>query len=301
MEDETMIKKLKLRFEFYKYLLGTVMIAILTLGFNWTIELLKHNAVIRERNAESFTRFMDNLQDEDDPVKQLSLVKALAMIENNLASESKDSTSGFNGLFNYLKELHDKRVELENDKLKDEYRFQAHQEAAERYAPKEVKRMKSVTETIDDPKSSAEAVEKAQKELIELKENNQYISNLSTINQEVIETDKVINKVNKQSQLTSTPEKSQQRYNVKDTWFKEGYSVTFGEITILCKKLIPSDKSATILIEDNSGFKEEFLISEGREKHLASEKYIFKFDRMGRAGKNPFNYAVYFKIKIKEE
>lgn len=89
--------------------------------------------------------------------------------------------------------------------------------------------------------------------------------------------------------------------NSTTTWFKEGYYRPFEKLKIVLAKLSTSKQFAVIEIRDDDyNLKTNFYIDlkSSKEFFIDDKKYKFTFNNIGRAGKNPFNKAVYFTIAI---
>jgi hypothetical protein len=83
------------------------------------------------------------------------------------------------------------------------------------------------------------------------------------------------------------------------SWFKEGYYRPFNNLKIVLAKLSSSNHYAVIEVRNNDyELLTNFYIDlkSSKEFPALGKKYRFTFDNIDKAGKNPFNKAVYFTI-----
>lgn len=87
----------------------------------------------------------------------------------------------------------------------------------------------------------------------------------------------------------------------EESWFKEGYFRQFGETRISLDQFRSNIATISINLVDpktNKKVKEigEFTLKKGEKESVESDEFIYEiiFQRIGNAGKNPFNNAVYF-------
>jgi hypothetical protein len=87
----------------------------------------------------------------------------------------------------------------------------------------------------------------------------------------------------------------------EESWFKEGYFRQFGETRITLKQFKSDIATISITLvnpKTNKFVKEigEFTLKQGEKESVEEGKFIYEiiFQRIGSAGKNPFNKAVFF-------
>jgi Papain family cysteine protease len=101
---------------------------------------------------------------------------------------------------------------------------------------------------------------------------------------------------------TEEPNTSNNNSSLLTAWFKEGYYQPFNQLKIVLAKLSTSKKFAVIEIRDKEyNLKTKFYVDlkTSKEFYVDGQKYNFTFDNIEKAGKNPFNKAVYFTLSLR--
>ncbi|MFT5818852.1 MAG: hypothetical protein ACI8ZM_000073 [Crocinitomix sp.] len=87
----------------------------------------------------------------------------------------------------------------------------------------------------------------------------------------------------------------------EESWFKAGYFRQFGETRVSLDKFQSDVASISIKLIDSQTNKEtkkigSFTLKPGEKERIETDRFIYEivFQRIGSAGKNPFNKAVYF-------
>lgn len=164
---------------------------------------------------------------------------------------------------------------------------------------KEIEDLKEKNKTFNK-KDNQENYEKNSSEIISL---NQELDSIIQSNEFVQESVNVADTLEKKINIEletpkTTPLKNQLLFE-EESWFKEKYYREFGETRVSLKKLTKRSKVATIDIKVGPDKIGTLNIKEGKKDSITHQGFIYEitFLRIGKAGKNPFTNAVFFKYR----
>ena len=294
------LERVKLRNELLRFFFGTFLIAVLTMGFNALLKYweLKSEADILRYNT--YDKYLDRFDNTKDKIDKIVLAKTLSFI-----APDEELRKGYEGLYQFLEKNYGKESELAKAKIEKE----TEQQIAERNfmlsKPDVATEFKSLASKLDARDLEPNQKMEAEKKYDELVNSNPELKEIVTLESKIKETESLIESVKKESTIpTNSTVLVEDSYITKNGWFKEGYMVNYGDIRINCDELDTKNGQAEIRVEEkvNGTFTSlsTFVIDEGKSKEISGGKYVFRFTRIGKAGKNPFNTAVYFEFKMRE-
>ena len=297
-KKDTPIEKIKLRNELLRFIFGTFLIAVLTLGFNALLKYWEYQNQNGRIRYNTYEKYLDRFDNAEDRIDKIVLARTLSYI-----SPDKELRNGYKEMYKFLEITYGKENELEKSKLIKEVEQRIMKDNFEEQKPDIIAEFDSVARDLENEDIGQEDKVQAKKRYNELITSNPDLNQIVNLDNEIKETESSLENIRKESTIPTKNDKKQ-NYSTNSGWFKEGYKVTYEKVRIICDGLNKKNKVAEIKLQEYSNDKFEdvlsFKLNEGEVKEISNGKYIFLFKRIGKAGKNPFTKAVYFDFKVKK-
>ncbi len=298
-KNNTSLEKIKLRNELLRFFFGTFLIAVITLGFNALLKHWEYQSESKKMRYDTYEKYLDRFDITEDRIDKIVLARTLSYI-----APDKELKNGYQEMYLFLERTYGKENELEKSKIAKEVEQNVMKDNFILQKPDVIEEFASVVKDLEKEEITQEEKVQAKKRLNEIVTSNPELNQIVNLDNEIKETENMIENVRKESTIPSKNDNDKkQNYLTKNGWFKEGYMVTYDNVRIICDGLDTKNKVAEIRLQEYSNDKfdnvSSFKIKEGEIKEISNGKYIFNFIRIGKAGKNPFNKAVYFDFKIK--
>ncbi|MBO6606248.1 hypothetical protein [Psychroserpens sp.] len=288
MEKENNLKKREQNFSLIKFILGTVFLGFIGQWINLDIQQSKIDLDIRKEETKGLQGFLDRYTSIEIPEKKLDFLKFMSTI-----SQSPEVRERYDNLHSYVEE----QIVLK-DKTNDEI-----DNLGENMID-EAKLMNTYEKVIvsGEPEEDI-TVEQAEAKLNELLKKDE-------IKQAVDLTNNIRKAENKITPFIPTDNKINESIANKiilsepDAWLKEGFFRNYEGYTLVVNDLSARKNIVSFEFkktgESNKNNIESFELQIGNQEIIKTNEMTFYINlkNIGRAGKNPFNKAAIYDIKI---
>lgn len=285
-EEDPILKKRSQNLDFAKFLLGTVVLGVVSLVINHTIQEKKIDLELNRNEAEHLGKFVGQYLSLTNLDQKKEFLEFMITISYTDPTRSRYST-----LLDSVNKKMEKKKQLEEQIM-----------ALEKQISNEMaQQVQSIEKEIVNSQSSPATAEVSQRieQLDEIIRQDQRLGKIQELNLAVSALDKSY------QTIRETPKKEGfQLIEEKEDWLKEGYFRTYGGNYLAVNNLENRSRIVSFQLrtrkEFNSGVISNFELSPGEKTIIdhADHQYEIILQRIGAAGRYPLPKAAIYSVRI---